>query len=285
MCASALVAMLCLTACEHVVFDEAEEDEGTGANVTIRATIYHIVPFDDTRATQNIADYCTRLCFVVYQDGEQKRKILQKDGDDGYGQISVRLEAGIYQLLVLGHSSESNPTLTNPESIKFSNSTGYSDTFYYYGDLTVEEGSETHTLTLQRATSMVRITITDEIPPEASQLRLYYTGESGVFDAVSGWGGTTNSKRSVNYDVTKRTPPTVLCAYTFLRDELGTLNIQLTAHNANGDVLAEKILDDVPLKNRMVTEYAGPLFSASTNEAGYSFVAETEWEVFGSYSF
>ena len=280
-----MAALLMMGACEHMVLDDADEDKGAGVDVIIKTGIYNIVPFNDTRATQNIADYCGRLCFVVYQDGEQKKKILQKDGDQGYGQISVRLEAGTYQLLVLGHSSDGNPTLTNPESIKFTNSIGYSDTFYYYGDLIVEEEHETHSLTLQRATSMARITITDEIPSEVKQIQLYYTGESGVFDAVSGWGGSTNSKQSVTYDVSKHTPPMVLCAYTFLRDELGTLDIQLTAHNALGDVLAEKDLDDVPLKNRMVTEYSGPLFSASTNETGFDFVAETGWEVFESHSF
>ena len=280
------LCVLSLFSCEKVVFDVEEDASAVEAgNVTIKASMFNIVPFDDTRAVQNIADYCTKLCFVVYQDGEQKKKILQKKGDDDYGQVSMSLAAGTYQLLVLGHSSSGNPSLAHPEKIQFTNATGYSDTFYYYADLEVSEQTETHSISLQRAASMLRINIVDEIPANAERIRVYYTGESGVFDAEAGWGGATNSKQYIFYDVASRQAPITVAAYTFLRNETGTLNVILTAYDADDNVLAEKELKDVPMKNHMVTEYTGSLFSSSLWEQDFSFSAETEWEIYEQHNF
>lgn len=282
----AFALMGSLTACEKMILDEdaetAKEQEG---NVVIRANMFNIVPFNDTRAVQDVADFCTRLCFVVYQEGATKKKVLQKIGDEGFGRVKVYLEPGTYQLMVLGHSSSGNPSLADPEFLQFTNADGFSDTFYYYGDLVVGNELQDYDIALQRATSMVRITITDAVPAEAKRIHLVYKGESGVLNAVTGWGGTVNSQQSVFYDIANATAPLVLEAYTFLREETGSLNITITAHNAYEDIIAEKQLDNVPMKNHMVTEYYGHLFSASDNESAFGFQAETDWEIYGSYNF
>ena len=275
-----------LTACEKMVLDEDSEAEATEqGNVVIRARMFNIVPFNDTRAVQDVQDFCTRLCFVVYQEGATKKKVLQKTGDEGFGRVKVYLEPGTYQLLVLGHSSNGNPVLTNPEFLQFKNSDGFSDTFYYYGDLVVGSGLQDCDIALQRATSMVRITITDAVPADARRIHMVYKGESAVLNAVTGWGGTVNSQQSVFYDMANATAPLVLEAYTFLREETGSLSITITAHNVYEDIIAERQLDNVPMKNHMVTEYSGHLFSASDNENTFSFHAETDWEIYGSYNF
>ena len=280
-----LVAVLLLTgfcSCEKMILDDdpagSIEPEG---NVVIRANVYDIVPLDKTRAGQLIGDYCTKLCFVVFEDGVQKKKILQKKGDDGFGQVSTTLPEGNYQLLVLAHSSTSNPSLAKPDFIQFKNADGFSDTFYYYGNLVVAAEPKTYDVTMQRATSMLRVIITGQLPAELSRIRVYYTGESGVFNAVEGWGGSVNSKQYIFYDVAEQAAPLTLEAYTFLRDDLGSLDVTLTAYDAKDYVIAERTLENIPMKNRMVTEYSGALFSSSSvNELGFTFTGETDWEVY-----
>lgn len=278
-------------ACEKMILDEAEQTGSTGqsGNVTIKASVYSIVPFSrETRTVQSIAECCTKLCFVVYQDGAQKKKVLQKKGDDSFGQTSFSLPSGDYQLLVLGHSSTANPTLANPESIQFKNADGFSDTFYYYDDLTVTAQAERHNVMMERATSMLRIIINDEeLPEELDRIRVYYTGESGVFNAVAGWGGAVNSKQNSVFDVKGQGTPLTLEAYTFLRDDVGSLNVTLTAYDDSGNVLAERELTDVPMRNRMVTEYSGPLFGPSSvmGEQTFLLQAETDWELYRRGSF
>lgn len=282
-----LLALTGLSACEKAVFDEQTNSGGqqpTGGNVTIRASLYDIVPFE-TRDVQNIADYCTHLQFVLFQDGTKTNGINQKKEDANYGQVTLSLQPGTYQLLVLAHSSMSNPTTSDPTKIQFTNQTGYSDTFCYYGDLVVSEGQNSYDVRLQRATSMVRVTITDEIPLTVKTIRLYYEGESGVLNATTCMGGTTNSKQSITYNMDDYQAPLTLEAYTFMRAEEGTLNMTVTAYDANNNVVVEKKLNKIPVKYRMVTEYSGSLFSVTNTDVSMSLTAETAWQVYQQLTF
>ena len=289
-----LLAALLLVAvgCEKMVLDDddagSSKETAADYNVVLRASAYNIIPFSQMRAVESLTNYCSKLCFVVYQDGVQKKKVLPKRGDEGYGETSMKLVPGTYQLLIVGHSSNNNPTLSNPASVKFANADGFTDTFYYYGDLEVTDEADRHDLLLERATSMLRIILTDErMPQTVDRIRVYYTGESGVFDATIGWGGTVNSKQYTMFDVAGRTTPPTLEVYTFLRDDIGSLNVALTAYDVEANIIAEKELNDVPMKNRMVTEYTGSLFddNSTTAEQTISLLAETEWRVYKRLNF
>lgn len=278
-----------LCSCEKMVVDDVDgntsEEQG---NVVIRASIYNIVPFNDTRAQQNIADYCTTINYVFYQDGSRVKTVTQKKSDTGFGQLTTTLTTGTYQLLILAHSCPfGNPSMTDPAKIQFTNTqSGYSDTFYYYGDLIVTDGQNSHDLVLQRATSMVSITIDDAaIPDGVTKIRVYWKGESGVFDATTGWGGSTNSEQYIMYDVAGQTTPLTLQAYTFLRNETGTLAMTLTAYDSNNATIAEKVLNGVPMKNRMVTECTGKLFASPNADVTFSLTADIAWEVYEQVTF
>ena len=287
-----LVAMIGLSACEKVVLDEQQQEEPQQlkGNVIIRASMYNIVPFE-TRAVQNVADFSNTLQFILYQNGTKVKGVTQKKSEGNYGQIGITLEPGTYQLLVLAHSSSGNLTVSDPTAIHFTNSDGYSDTFYYYGSIEVTTEQTTYNVTLQRATSMVRVIIQDEIPSNVQRIRLYYEGESGVFNAVTGMGGTTNSQQSILFNVEGKTAPLTLCAYTFLRNETGSLDMTITAYGSSAsDIIAEKQLDNIPMKNHMVTEYSGYLFSTpptppTTVDATFNLTAETSWEVYQQLTF
>lgn len=281
-----VVALLGLNACEKM--ELGPEDlivEKNEDNVFIRANMFSIVPFSDTRAMQNITSYCNRLCFVIYQDDAQVKKVLQKQGDSDYGQVSLRLASGTYMLLVVGHSSLSNPSLTHPEEIKFTNTTGYTDTFYYYGELEVTDEAQTHNVVLQRATSMLRIKVTDDIPDNAAKVWVHYTGGCGILDATIGMGGQVKSQQYTIFDAKAYNTPMVMPVYTFLPDDEGFLNVSIRAFDVDENVIAEKEIKDVPMKHCMVTEYTGTLFTASMQDQSFSFEADTSWEVYHQGSF
>ena len=282
-----MVIMMGLGACEKAVLDEQQEKKTVEGNVIIRASLYHIVPFE-TRDVQSVADFSTSLQFVLFQNGTKVKSVTQKKTDDNYGEVGLTLTAGTYQLLVLAHSSTGNPSVSNPEFIQFTNSIGFSDTFFYYGDIEVTGEQTTYDIRLQRATSMVRVIIQDAIPSEVKTIRLFYTGESGVFNAVTGMGGTVNSQQSIIYNVEGQTAPLTLCAYTFLRDETGSLNMTISARDANNTVKYEKELADIPMKNHMVTEYSGKLFSESGNKSDdvqFLLTAETDWQIYQRHDY
>lgn len=289
-----LMGLFVITSCEKPVLDEEEQntpqqEQKNKGNLVLRVTNFQLVPYEarQTRAVQNITDYCSRFNFVIYKGDTKVKAITQKKEEaENYGEVSMTLEPGEYKVLVLAHSSRNYPSLANPEAIQFTNDDGYYDTFYYYDDITVTTEPQTHDLILTRASSMLRFTITDEIPSNVKYITLYYTGGSGVLNAVTGYGGNVNSKQTMLYNVDGVTAPVTLRIYTFLQNETGKLQLTVTAQDANKNTVVERKFTDVPMKRNMATEYTGSFFDHES-ENSFTFKAETDWEVYNqtSYSF
>jgi hypothetical protein len=265
--------LIALTACEKADFTE-QQKTNDGENLTLQVTNWRQVAYTATRGLVDISGYSSRLNFVLYKDGERVKSLSQMQDDQGYGQVSMKLQPGNYKVLVLAHSSKGNPTLTSPETIKFDNSISYSDTFYYYGDITVTTEPKTQSLTLQRASSLMRFVISDELPADLYRVQLLYTGGSGVFNAVTGYGANIDSRQEKVYRVDGYTAPLALPIYTFLQADEGKLNVTVTAKDKNDNVILERTFNNVPMKRNMVTEYTGTFFE---HDNSFSFMADTEW--------
>jgi hypothetical protein len=202
------------------------------------------------------------------------KQINQKQDEEGYGQVSMKLMPGTYKVLVLSHSSKGNPTLTSPESIRFGKDISYSDTFYYYGDIEVGSEAKTHDLILVRVSSLLRFIIEDEIPENVVRVRFFYSGGSCVLNAVTGYGHSSDTEQEKLYNIEGLSAPLTLSLYTFLLQDEGKLNIKVQAEDKNNNVVLERNFSDVPVKRNMITEYSGAFFE---HDNGFSFKAETEW--------
>ena len=292
------VLMAMLASCERVVLDEDETSPATedkkddnqgsstheGATLVLRVSNFSIVPFE-TRTPQLVSDYCTRLNFVAYRDGKKVKAITQKAGDPNYGEVGMELEAGTYQVLVLAHSSKGNPSLANPEKIQFTNDDGFSDTFYYYGEVVVTDQQQVQDVALERVTSMLRFKTEDPVPADVTMVRLFFTGGSGALDATTGMG-CVNSQQNVTFDISDDMVGKPLCleTYTILRAPTATLKLTVTAYSvsqsgANVKVLNEVEFNSVPMERNKITQYTGWFFS-DPPQTGHSFclVAETDWD-------
>ncbi|MBQ8158412.1 MAG: FimB/Mfa2 family fimbrial subunit [Prevotella sp.] len=276
-----------LTSCEKAVFDEEEEQEQSGlgttaknekGNVTISVSSFRQVPFDgpgDTRAATDVTSYFKRLNFVIYKDGEKKKALNQMSDNQNFGTVTLSLAEGTYKLLVVASSGLDNPTLSNPEKIQFTNKIGYTDTFSYYGDLEVTSEAASHEITLTRNVSCLKFIINDEFPENVKYMKFYYTGGSGVLNAVTGYGGLVNSQQAKKVDVTGRTTPLTFNLYTFLQSDEALLQVRVTALESDEKtIVAEREFEDVPMKYQMITEYAGSFFN---HDHSISFKAETDW--------
>ena len=228
-----LSALLLLVACEKPSWDgEDEGDEAIAGNLTV--SIYQIgkTPFDEVTRSQSTTP--THINYAVYSvDGQRVKQVNQQTGDANYGKASFQLEPGTYQLVVVAHSSNGNPTMTDLTKIQFKNNQGFSDTFLTYIE-DVEVTAENHTLlvTPQRIVSLCRVEITDDVPETVSQLRFQYKGGSGAFDAHTGLG-SVNSIQTMDFDVTGDQKQFDL--YTYLHDTEGT--IHLKDHVVHGSLL------------------------------------------------
>lgn len=264
---------LLLSNCENPVITDEERMEPQG---NLKVSIYQIeqTPFSAlTRAESGIA--CSRLNFIVYDEsGSRLNQVSQKAEEPGFGTTAFQLEEGIYQLVVVGHSASGNPTTTNLSKIQFTNGTGYSDTFLYYGEVTVGTEQTDWEVSLHRIVSLCRFVITDDIPAEVKKLRFYYTGGSGAFDAATGLGSVA-SKQSVTFDVQEGQKQFDL--YTFLHNPSDNIALKVTALDASDNILRERDFD-VPMKQNEVTWLTGSYFSGSSSgSTSISITINTDW--------
>ena len=228
------------------------------------------------RAVVDLTTYCTRLNFVVYKDGVKVKGLSQTTDDSNFGEVTMKLDPGDYKLLVLAHKSVGgNPTVSDPENIHFTNALGYSDTFSYYGDLFVGGQDLNHSLLLTRNVSLLRFVINDEFPPEVKYMHFYYTGGSGVLNAVTGYGGNVNSQQEKLVDVIGMTSPATFNLYTFLQQEEGKLQVRVRALASDkSTIILECTFGEIGMKHQKYSEYSGYFFDS---DQSFTISAETDW--------
>lgn len=271
-----ICAMSAMVSCEKAATIEEDSDDVSG---NLRVSVYEIeqTPFASlTRGAEPVANVCTRLSFAVYDMGGLRiKQVNQEKSNASFGVAGFQLEEGDYQLVVVGHSANGNPTMTNPAKIQFTNTTGYTDTYLYYKEVTIGEEAVDCEVSLNRIVALCRFVITDDIPSEVKKLRFYYTGGSGAFDAKTGMGSVA-SKQDVKFDVTAGQKQFDL--YTFLHEPSDEIALKVTALDANGNELYNREFD-VPMQQNHITWLSGAFFngsgSSSTTITGVT--VNTDW--------
>ena len=215
----------------------------------------------------------TRLNFAVYDmTGTRVKQVNQTSAaaDFGkqvnqtsaaavFGKASFQLTPGDYNLVVVAHSSDGNPTMTDPKKIQFKNTQGFTDTFLYYGSVTIGDERVSLLVTPKRIVALCRFVLTDDYPAGAAKMRFYYTGGSGAFDATTGLG-CVNSMQDVKFDVTDGQKQFDL--YTYLHDTEGTIRLVVTVLDVSDVELYQRTFD-VPLVQKKITWMTGSFFSGS----------------------
>lgn len=270
-----IVALCVMVSCEKPLMDE-KTDEPTG---NLKVTVYEMekTPFGSlTRGAEPVSNVCTRLNFALYDMGGSRVKLVnQTKGNANFGEASFQLEEGDYQLVVVAHSASGNPTMTNPTKIQFTNATGYTDTFLCYGEVTIGEEPVELKVSLERIVALCRFVITDDFPADVTQIRFYYTGGSGAFNATTSLG-CVNSKQDVKFDVTAGQKQFDL--YTFLHNPSDEIALKVTALDAAGNELYAKEFD-VPMQQNYITWLTGAFFNGSGSSTTIigGVTVDTDW--------
>lgn len=274
---SILLALL-MVACEKLELPEEGAAPQSQGNLMLSVFQLEQTPFAaSTRAVAS--DVCTRVNFGIYDtEGNRVKQTNQKLGDDNFGTASFQLPEGTYQLVVVAHSSNGNPTMTDPTKIQFSNitekgnGTGYSDTFLYNTTITIGAEPKTMSLTLRRIVALCRFVIEDNIPAGVAKLRFQYKGGSGHFNASTGFG-VTKSTQTIFFPVEGNTQKQ-FDLYTFLHETEGTIHLVVTAYDAATDpnVLIEREFD-IPMQQNRITWYSGSFFTGKTPTSSQAFTA------------
>ena len=272
------VALCTILACEKAI---SVDEDVVSIEGNLKVSVFKLeqTPFSSVTRTQTraaVTEACTRLNFVIYSaDGTRTKYVNQKSEDKSFGTAGFQLEEGNYLLVVVGHSSDGNPTTTDPTCIKFTNSQGFTDTFLYAENITIGEEEVEKQVTLKRIVALCRFVVNDSFPAEVKKMHFCYTGGSGAFDANDGLG-SVNSKQEVKFDVDGTTKQFDL--YTFLHDKEGTIRLAVTALDDNGNELYIRSFD-VPMQRNYITWLEGDFFtgggSSATTITGVS--VDTDW--------
>lgn len=289
--------------CEKAVFSEKTDvGEPTEPNVVLRFVqqeqfvqeAFRARPADGdaslvTRAATAVTELCSRLNIVVFsQDGTKVKTVSQKEGDAGYGTVALSLAAGTYKLVVIAHNGDGAATITSEDKVTFP-SNKVTDTFYYYGDLSVGSDNHSYDIMMTRAVAMFRLVLTDEnMPSNVAQFRFYYLGGSSTFSPVDGYG-CVNSKqsefRAVSHDG-------IYEIYTLPHTEEDVLTkLTITAYDANDNIILEKQFEDVPVVRNQVTQFTGSFFGSgggggnNSNDSALRLMADPDWGGVNSYTF
>ena len=244
---SLFVLLLLLTSCEKPIQTDDEVANPQDGNLIVRVA--------------DNALSCTRLNFAVYDmSGTRVKQVNQQSSAADFGSAVFQIPPGDYQLVIVAHSSNGNPTMASSKKIQFTNTQGFTDTFLYDDTITVDDSHKELQVVPRRIVSLCRFVITDNYPADVNLMRFYYTGGSGAFDATTGLG-CVNSRQDVKFDVSSGQREFDL--YTFLHSDEGAIRLKVTALDVNGAEAYNREYD-VSLKQNHITRCTSPYFSGDS---------------------
>ena len=274
-----ILAVLILCGCEKMVIDDDVYSKcDDGGNVTL-----HITSTDGATRSSALSDVCGRLNVAVFDAGGQKVKaISQTVADAGFGSVGLSLVAGSYTVVAIGHNCTGSATITSADKVTFPNNK-VTDTFSYFGRLTVTGDRQDVNIKMKRAVAMIRLHLTDEVSGmnDVAQFKFYYLGGSSTFSPSAGYG-CVNSKqteyRAYNDDG-------VYCLYTLPHAANDVLTkMTVTALDASDNALGEIIIEDVPLTINKITDCTGNVRSGS-GSVTVTITVDADWAGINNYTY
>mgnify|MGYP006053156067 FL=1 len=278
-------AFLC-AACEKYVAEEGTQSESKviDGNLVVKAecVVTRAGGTEENQETLPLKDRFTRMTMVLYQDDVRVDYVNQENSDPGFGTMSVDLDPGTYQLVVLAHSGQRSPTTTNCHKISFS--APLTDVFSYYGDVVIGKEASKITVQLTRAVAKIQLNITDEIPEGVSFFNYIYKGASVSFDPATQIGVVSSTRRNV--EIEKAEGVKTFELYTFVSSDNQTVDWDFAGYSESNEVIGSKKFSDIPVSLRKVTKIDSRVFDGVIEgPTDITFTFDDTWDGVVDYTF
>ena len=278
-------AFLC-AACEKYVAEEGTQSESKviDGNLVVKAecVVTRAGETEENQESLPLKDRFTRMTMVLYQDDVRVDYVNQENSDPGFGTMSVDLDPGTYQLVVLAHSGQRSPTTTNCHKISFS--APLTDVFSYYGDVVIGKEASKITVQLTRAVAKIQLNITDEIPEGVSFFNYIYKGASVSFDPATQIGVVSSTRRNV--EIEKAEGVKTFELYTFVSSDNQTVDWDFAGYSELNEVIGSKKFSDIPVSLRKVTKIDSRVFDGVIEgPTDITFTFDDTWEGVVDYTF
>lgn len=278
-------AFLC-AACEKYVAEEGTQSESKviDGNLVVKAecVVTRAGETEENQGSLPLKDRFTRMTMVLYQNDVRVDYVNQVNTDPGFGTMSVDLDPGTYQLVVLAHSGQRTPTTTNCHKISFS--APLTDVFSYYGDVTIGKEASEKTVQLTRAVAKIQLNITDDIPDNVSFFNYIYKGASVSFDPANQIGVASSTRRNV--EIEKAEGVKTFELYTFVSSDNQTVDWDFAGYSESNEVIGSKKFSDIPVSLRKVTKIDSRVFDGVIEgPTDITFIFDDTWEGVVDYTF
>lgn len=255
-----LVCVIC--SCNNGTEEDYDILSSDKVAVTFCVSPYQQVTFDNpvsTRAT-NVSALCKYLVLAVYRDGNLDTVVNGKVGDDDFAILPVHIHHGNYRVLMLGHSSDKLPDIDNPSMIDFGTN-NLTDVLYWSDNISLNKDTVVN-IRLHRAVAKVEIQSTDNLPSDAYQLYIRYTGGSYSLNAITGKASRPyDDYRIIKLSDDDLGKPLSAAFYTFPTENARLKELQFQVSKKDGTIIDYKIVKDVPIKSNAITRLTGSLGS------------------------
>jgi hypothetical protein len=236
-----------------------------------------------TRAAENPADYSLvkAIDLVLFaSDGSEAYRHTQLK-DDGstfttFGEFSFTIPVGNYTLVAVARNVGNDDvfTLTSPTEAAYT-SEKPRETFCKTQAVTVTGSSSLDLdVTLNRISSWLKIVSTDGRPASATKIRTTFAKGGKGFNPTTGLATTDTGFSQTNNPSTAVGATIEVNALPFLYTDEESMTVTIEALDAGDNVLATRVVNNVPFKRNRITKLTGPLYSASSSS---SFLLETDW--------
>ena len=281
-----IFAVFLCAACEKYVAEEGTQSESKviDGNLVVKAecVVTRAGETEENQESLPLKDRFTRMTMVLYQDDVRVDYVNQENSDPGFGTMSVDLDPGTYQLVVLAHSGQRSPTTTNCHKISFS--APLTDVFSYYGDVVIGKEASKITVQLTRAVAKIQLNITDEIPEGVSFFNYIYKGASVSFDPATQIGVVSSTRRNV--EIEKAEGVKTFELYTFVSSDNQTVDWDFAGYSELNEVIGSKKFSDIPVSLRKVTKIDSPVFDGVIEgPTDITFTFDDTWDGVVDYTF
>ena len=281
-----IFAAFLFAACEKYVAEEIVQSGSTviDGNLVVKAecVVTKSGATEEGQESLPLKDRFTRMTMVLYQDDVRVDYVNQENSDPGFGTMSVDLDPGTYQLVVLAHSGQRSPTTTNCHKISFS--APLTDVFSYYGDVVIGKEANKITVQLTRAVAKIQLNITDDIPDNVSFFNYIYKGASVSFDPANQIGVASSTRRNV--EIEKAEGVKTFELYTFVSSDNQTVDWDFAGYSESNEVIGSKKFSDIPVSLRKVTKIDSQVFDGVIEgPTDITFTFDDTWEGVVDYTF
>ena len=290
-----LLLLLALVSCQTMTFEDIEEGNNNPSKgsktMYFRLTGFSMNNIDelpteegeDTRASSIPQGATDHLILGIYNSNRQLIDTLhhqqKEDETIKYGTFSHTLEYGKYTILAMGWNGTQQCLVHSLDSITFSEG-WVPNTFLCRQNIIVSESySDTRTLSMKRCVARFRLKFTDTtIPQNLSKFVFNISGAGNTLDSETRHSTSkTDFSRTipVSIDPAKLTD---ISAYCFLPEDSTSIDITVTAYNAEEEVIASKAFANVPVKINYSTNYTGAFFPIGTMTGNIIFETDFDGE-------